>query len=179
MKAMRNLLAGLVLILAASVRSQAQVEASKPFLEGQHSGVKRSLAVAVQDMEKWTKVWRKHDASAPVPHVDFTKENVVAVFLGETQTAGIKVAIVVQQDPLDSNRLNAFYREIETQKDFSAQVQCAPYAMVKVPRADTIDVEPDAPARAPEYVAPAASKYDGTKVEALLQGSQNPSFDGN
>ncbi len=176
---MKNLLAGLALILAASASAQVQTPTPKPFLEGQHSGVKQTMAVAVQDEEKWTEIWREHDASAPVPRVDFSKENVVVVFLGLKETAGVKVTIVVQQDPLDSNRLNVFYRESASKKGFAAEVQCAPYAMVKVPRADTIDIEKDSVVSVPERRAPQAPKFDGAKVKALLSGSQNPSFDGN
>jgi hypothetical protein len=178
---MKNLLAGLALTLAASARAQVQTPTPKPFLEGQHSGVKQTMAVAVQDEEKWEEVWRKHDASAPAPKVDFSKESVVVVFLGETPTAGIKVTIIVQQDPLDSNRLNVFYRETVSKKGFSAQVQSEPYAMVKVPRADTIDVERDAPVSIPERrQAPKDQpRYDDSKVKAFLEGAQTPSFDGN
>jgi hypothetical protein len=177
---MKNPLFSLALILLAAA-ARAQVQATpKPFLEGQHSGVKQSMAVAVQDTENWQKVWREHDAAAPVPAVDFTKENVVVVFLGETQTAGIKVTIVVQQDPLDSNRLNVFYREVVSKKGFAAQVQCAPYAMVKVPKADTIDVEKDGVVGVPEnHPAPAAPKFDDTRVHTIVQGLSAPSFDGN
>jgi hypothetical protein len=177
---MKNLLAGLALILAASARAQVQAPAPKPFLEGQHSGVRETRAVAVQDEEKWAEIWREHDASAPEPEVDFSKENVVVVFLGVKQTAGFKITIVVQQDPIDSSRLNVFYRQSVAKKGFTAQVECAPYAMVKVPRAETIDIEKDSVVSTPERVAaPATPKYDGTKVRALLQGSQNPKFDGN
>lgn len=174
---MKKLLAGLLLILAASAR--AQQAAPKPFLEGQHSGVKESKAVAVQDEAKWKEIWREHDASAPAPEIDFSKENVVVVFVGRTPTAGVKVTIVVQQDPLDPNRLNVFYRETIVKKGFSAQVQSEPYAMVKVPRAGTIDVEKDVPVSIPER-RPGADRqpqYDDTRVKALIE--RMPSFDGN
>jgi len=115
--------------------------------------------------------------------VDFTKQNVVVVFLGQTETAGVKVTIVVQQDPLDSSRINVFYRQTVIKKGFAAQVECQPYAMVKVPRTVTIDVEADAPVSIPEgkTTPPAAPKYDGTRVKALVDGiqAQPLSFDGN
>jgi hypothetical protein len=149
-------------------------------IEGQHSGVATPLAAAVQDSEKWAQIWREHDASAPVPEVDFSKVSVVVVFLGQTETAGVKVQIVVQQDPLDSTRLNVFYREIVKKGGFAAQVQCTPYAIVKVPRAATIDIEADGVVRVPEHRdAPAAAPHDDTRVHALVQGLENPSFDGN
>jgi hypothetical protein len=176
-KYMKNMLAALALILAVNANAQQQ---SWQRLEGQHSGVKQTLAVAVQDSAKWHEIWREHDASAPVPEVDFTKQSVVVVFLGQTQTAGVKVTVVVQQDPLDSNRLNVFYRQTAVKKGFAAQVQCEPYAMVKVPRAATIDVEADGVMGVPERAAaPVLAKHDDTKVHALINSMETPSFDGN
>ena len=79
-------LAALALLL--SVAASAQVSGSWSKLEGQHSKIAERRAVAVTDAAAWEKVWREHDAAAPVPAVDFTKESVVAVFLGQTRSAG-------------------------------------------------------------------------------------------
>jgi putative transposon-encoded protein len=167
---MKKLLAALALILA--VNASAQQQKPQTLAEGQHSGVKAPLAVAVQDSDKWTEIWKQHDASDPAPAVDFSRNSVVVVFLGQTETAGVKVTIVVQQDPIDSNRLNVFYRRTVTKKGMSAQVECQPFAMVLVPHADTIDVEADAPMSIPERAnAPAAKQADSSKrVKALLDG---------
>ena len=171
---MKNLLAAALLTLAVNASAQ-----TKTWLEGQHSGVKQPMAVAIQDPQKWVEIWREHDASDPVPAVDFTKQSVVVVFLGLTETAGVKVTLVVQQDPLDSNRINVFYRETAIKKGLSALVQCEPYAMVKVPRATVIDIEPDARMSAPERAnPPAAPRLDDKKVHALTQNLVDPSFDG-
>ncbi len=156
----------LILALAAPAFSQCK---TWDHLEGQHSGVKQSMAVAVQDPQKWAEVWRQHDASTPAPEVDFSKESVVA--------------IVVQQDPLDSNRLNVFYRETGGSKaGFAAQVISEPYAIVKVPRAATIDIERDGQVRVPEKrEVPAAPKHDDRKVKALIDSIKvdTLSFDAN
>lgn len=170
---MKNLLAALALI--AAVNANAQVKAAqKTWMEGQHSGVTEPMAVAVQDPAKWEEIWRQHDASgAPAPDVDFSKQNVIVVFLGKTETAGVKVTIVVQQDPIDSSRINVFYRETVIKKGFAAQVECQPYAMVKVPRAATIDVEKDGKVSVPERAnAPAAPKHDDKRVKALMDSIQ-------
>jgi hypothetical protein len=115
--------------------------------------------------------------------VDFTQTNVVVVFLGKTETAGVKVTVVVQQDPIDSGRINVFYRRTAIKKGFSAQVECQPYAMVKVPRAATIDVEADAPVSIPEgkKAAPVVKKQDDKRIKALMDSIkvESLSFDGN
>lgn len=166
---MKKLLAALALILAVNASAQSQ---TKTLAEGQHSGVKEPLAVAVTDCQKWSEIWKRHDASASAPAVDFSRNSVVVVFLGQTETAGVKVTIVVQQDPLDSDRLNVFYRRTVSKKGMSAQVESQPYAMVLVPHAATIDIEADAPVSIPERAAaPKAAQADSAKrVKALLEG---------
>ncbi len=170
---MKNLLALVALLLAASASAQVTAPTPKPFLEGQHSGVKEPMAVAVQDSAKWEEIWRQHDASTPAPQVDFSKQNVVVVFLGQTETAGVKVTIVVQQDPIDSTRINVFYRQTVIKKGFAAQVECQPFAIVKVPRTATIDIEADAPVSIPE----AQESSGGAEVrrhEGQGSGRQRP-----
>lgn len=161
---MRHLLAAAVLILAAAAHAQSWER-----LEGQHSGVRQPMAAAVQTPEKWREIWRQHDASAPLPAVDFSKETVVVVFLGEKVAAGVKVNVVVQKDPIDGGRVNVFYREIVTRSVFSAQVVCQPYAIVKVPRAKTVDIEKDGAVSTPEKSAPPVVKQDSARVHALIE----------
>jgi len=167
---MKNLLAALALILAVNAGAQSQ---TKTLAEGQHSGVKEPMAVAVKDHQKWSEIWKLHaGAQQPEPAVDFSENSVVVVFLGETRTAGVKVTVVVQKDPIDSGRLNVFYRRTVTKKGMSAQVECQPYAMVLVPNAATIDIEADAAVSVPERAsAPTAAQADSAKrVKALLEG---------
>ncbi|MFI5347187.1 MAG: hypothetical protein ACHQ51_12510 [Elusimicrobiota bacterium] len=169
---MKNILSALALILAVSANAQSWER-----LEGQHSGVKDTMAVAVQDPQKWAEIWHRHDAQAPVPEVDFSKESVVVVFAGRTQTAGVTITVTVQKDPLDDNRLNVFYRETVTSKAFSAQVQCEPFAIVKIPRAAVIDVEKDGVVKAPEHIRAPAAKRDERKMKALIESLEVPNFD--
>lgn len=170
---MKKLLAALALVLAVSANAQSWER-----LEGQHSGVKQSMAVAVQDSSKWAEIWRQHDASAPLPEVDFARESVIVVFLGRTETAGVKVEVIVQQNPLDQTRLNVFYREISAKKGFTAQVVCEPYAIVKVPKAAKIDLEKDAVVKNPETIRAPANPRDTRKMKALIDTlSDAPKFD--
>ena len=177
---MKNLLLAAALMTAA-VSASAQVVASRVWdrLEGQHSGIKESTAVAVKDAQQWRELWSRHDSANPAPEVDFSKETVVVVVLGERQSAGSRVEIVVQKDPIDSNRLNVFYREVASaRKSFSAQVQCHPFAIVKVPKAETIDLERDGVMSIPERRSAPAQTLDTRKMRALTEKLESPSFDG-
>ncbi|MDO8757156.1 MAG: hypothetical protein Q7J64_04025, partial [Elusimicrobiota bacterium] len=125
-----------------SVSAPAQV-VSWAKLEGQNSRIAQARTVAVADAASWEKVWKEHSDEA-LPGVDFSKESVVAVFLGETRTAGVKVEIVVQNDMIDSNRLNVFYKEVRSASNpFVAMRICQPFAMVKVRKAAVVSFESD------------------------------------
>ena len=171
---MKTLLAALFLALASSAHAQTW-----RLLQGQHSGVTERRAVVVQTEADWRRLWSEHDAAAPAPEVDFSKESVVAVFGGRTATAGARIVLVVQRDPIDPSRVTVFYRETRVSGGFSAQVECEPFAFVKVERAAVIDVERDAAVRTPERIAPPDSRRDERKMKALIEGFSNPSFDGN
>lgn len=163
-------IAALLLSVSASAQSWTK-------LEGQHSRIGEARAVAVSDAASWEKVWKEHDASAPVPAVNFSQESVVAVFLGETKAAGVKIEIVVQNDQLDANRLNVFYKEVRSaSKGFAAQVVCRPFAMVKVRKAAVVSFEVNGRVSIPENMAAPKNPRDDSKVRALLETL--PSFDG-
>ena len=163
-----------VLILSVSASAQP---ASWDKLEGQHSRIAELRMVAVADKAAWEKIWNEHSAGVPVPTVDFSKENVVAVFLGQTQNAGVKIEIVVQDDMLDANRLNVFYKEIRTAaKPFAAAMLCQPYAMIKVRKVATVSFEANGKASIPEAAKPPKNPRDDAKFRALLE--TQPSFDG-
>jgi hypothetical protein len=165
------------LALALSAAASAQVGAPWNKLEGQHSRISERRAIAVSDEAAWEKVWKEHDAAAPVPAVDFEKENVVAIFLGQTPNAGAKIEIVIQDDMIDSNRLNVFYKEVRSaSKPFSAGMICQPFAMVKIRKAAIVSFEQNARVSIPENIKPPKNPRDGSVVRALLENL--PSFDG-
>lgn len=167
-----------VAALLLSVSAFAQAESWEK-LEGQHSGIRERRAVAVTEQNAWEKVWREHNASIPVPAVDFSKESVVAVFLGETRTAGTKVEVVVQVDAIDNNRLNVFYKEVKpASKPFAATMICQPFAIVKVRKAATVSIEADGKLSIPEKAKAPVNPRDTTKVRALIGTLEIPSFDG-
>ncbi len=163
--------------LLLSVAASAQVVGPWNKLEGQRSSIADRRTVAVSDKAAWEQVWKEHSADAPVPAVDFSKENVVAVFLGETKAAGVKIEIVVQDDMIDANRLNVFYKEIRTAaKPFAAQMICRPFAMVKVRKAAIVSFEVNGRVSIPENMKAPKNPRDDSKVRAMLEAL--PSFDG-
>lgn len=61
---------------------------------GDHSNIDQRREVVVRSQKEWAALWRQHDFEREAPRVDFTKEMVVAVFLGSQTTAGHAVRIV-------------------------------------------------------------------------------------
>lgn len=145
--------------------------------EGQRSGIREARFVGVTDQAAWEKLWREHDASAPVPAVDFSKESVAAVFLGERATGGIKIDLVIQADPLDPARLNAFYKENRSSKGFAITMISHPYLIVKVRKASVIAFEANQRVGVPVTRAP-ENPRDERKVNALIGELAVPAFDG-
>ena len=99
----------------------ATVIAMKPTLpvsfrsvgKGYRSGVRAPLQVVARSHDEWTALWRQHasgdSGSRPPPAIDFEKEVVVALFLGEKPTGGYDVQISRAEQTNDG--LIIYYRE--------------------------------------------------------------------
>ena len=161
-----------VLLLSGAASAQADWRT----IEGQRSGIRVRRLVTIRDSSEWVSVWKAHQPGAPVPAVDFTKEAVVAVFLGETAKAGVKVVVTVQEDKLD-DRLNVFYKEVAPLKAGSAMVMSSPYAIVKVRKAAVVAFEADAKIGVPEQGPPVRNVRDERKVRTLRDTLRAPEFD--
>jgi len=107
--------------------------------QGTSSGVRDARQVLVRDGGTWAALWRQHaadvDPQPPLPEADFSREMIVAFFLGERPTAGYSVEI--RRITLRPDRL--VVRVAVTQPgsdDPVAQVLTQPFHMVKVQRAE-------------------------------------------
>lgn len=168
---MKNALLGLVL-LAAAVPASAWER-----LEGQYSGVRDFHTEAVKDEASWKALWERHAPGQPVPQVEFAQEQVVAVFLGQTLSGGVKVEVAVRPDPLDPARMVVFYKPVKTGGAFGTTVVSHPFVLLKTPRAAAVVFE----ANGRVSVAPRArpeNPLDGRRVGVLLETLAAPSFDG-
>ena len=87
-------------------------------------------AVARSEVE-WTAMWNEHAGNRVRPPVDFSKEMVVAVFLGTRPTAGFSVEIVGARE--EGTALVVSYRETRPQPgNVTAQILTSPYHIVAV-----------------------------------------------
>jgi hypothetical protein len=66
--------------------------------KGSRSGVREPLQMVIRSQAEWDTLWKRHVSIEtnlpPAPAIDFNKEIVIAVFLGEKPTGGYDVEII-------------------------------------------------------------------------------------
>ena len=100
---------------------------------GASSQIHEPSQVVVRTMEEWKALWAAHDPRNPPPHVDFSEDMVLALFLGSRGTAGFRVDIT----GVESSRsgLTVTYAEQRPAPgDITAQMLTFPFVMVALPR---------------------------------------------
>lgn len=102
---------------------------------GQTSGVTSQRTVVVRTGAEWTSLWREHKPGSAPPVVDFTRDMVVAVFLGDRPNSGYSASVDgVSADPAG---LSVIYTEGSTTGScVIAPVVTQPYAIVRVQRVE-------------------------------------------
>ena len=101
-----------VAVVAAAAQS---VPAPRTIDKGDQSNIDDRREVVVRTAAEWQKLWQQHSPDRPMPSVDFSKEMVVGVFLGNRPTAGYGVAVV---KTIDANGvLHVQYRESAPGRD--------------------------------------------------------------
>lgn len=171
---MKNALLALAL-LAAAAPAHAWER-----LDGQYSGVKNFHTQAVADEAAWKELWARHAPGQPVPEVQFDREQVAAVFLGQTLTGGVSVDVTVQPDPLDASRIVVFYKPVnkDSRRGFATTVISHPFAIVKTRRAAAVVFEQNARVSIPEADRKPSNPVDGRRLNILIETLGVPSFDG-
>ena len=101
-------------LAAAERHKKATTQVSvQTIAKGSRSGIREAAQIAVRSQSEWQKLWRQHSststASVPLPVVDFDKEIVAAVFLGERPTGGYSVEISAAE--VTGSLLTVFVKE--------------------------------------------------------------------
>ena len=108
--------------------------------KGDQSNIDDAKQVLVRTEAEWTKLWRQHNPDRPKPAVDFTKEMVVAVFMGSRPNAGFSTAITSAMAA--NGALLVKYKETAPAAGaVSAQILTFPYHIVAIGRAEVKDVK--------------------------------------
>jgi VWFA-related protein len=100
--------------------------------KGGESNIDDAKMAVIRNAADLRKLWQMHAPDKPLPAIDFSKEMVVAVFLGSKPTAGYGVEITGARD--DNGALVVEYHETAPARDaMTAQVLTMPYAIAAVP----------------------------------------------
>ena len=120
----------ITLLLAAILQTSIPMRPIEKGLNSEMDGGRQ--AVARTDAE-WTRVWTLHAGERTKPAVDFSKDIVVALFLGSRPTAGFTVEIVGVRE--EGATLVVSYRETRpTPGSVAAQILTSPFHIVAVPK---------------------------------------------
>lgn len=99
------------------------------------SGITRPQQSVARTAAEWQTLWSQHVLGRPAPVVDFTKQMVVAVFLGSRSSSGYAVQITGVRK--DGNTLVVQWAERKPEPGMmAAQVMTAPSHIATVPRHD-------------------------------------------
>jgi hypothetical protein len=119
-------------ILTFAAMLQAAAPVMKVLDSGQNSAATAARQVVVRSSQEWEGLWPAVSSTRPRPPVDFSKNMVVGVFLGQRPTGGYGVQIVKTRE--DGRTLVVEYRETKPAPGtLSAQVLTAPYVLVEQP----------------------------------------------
>jgi hypothetical protein len=98
---------------------------------GQISWVDSPRQAVARTPPEWAALWRLHAPDRPLPAIDFSKDMVVAIFLGSRPSAGYAVDITGVKDA--NGAVVVQYRETQPPSTVvTAQVITDPYHMVVI-----------------------------------------------
>jgi len=126
----------LIVLLAALLQTpQSSPPAVRTVTKGPMSEIESPRQSAVRSADEWSALWKTHDPGGQMPAIDFSREMVVAVFLGSRPTGGYGVEIVRAVG--NSGTLVVEYRETAPSPDaIAAQILTAPYHLAAIPKHD-------------------------------------------
>jgi hypothetical protein len=107
-------------------------------LKGRYSAVRQRLVLVIRLQAEWETLWHAHSSSAvskqKPPMVDFDREMIVAVFLGERRTGGHSIAIKTVEEEPDTADLKVYYSEVSPPPNSLVTQALTPFHMIKLPR---------------------------------------------
>jgi hypothetical protein len=108
--------------------------------KGDQSHIDDARQVLVRTEAEWTRLWQQHAPDRPRPHVDFSKEMVVGLFMGSRPSAGFSTAVV--SATAGNGALIVRYSEtMPGPRSLSAQMLTSPFHLVAIPKAAVTDVK--------------------------------------
>lgn len=134
----QRLLAASTLVVLA-VAMSAQTGTPRTIEKGDQSSIDAAKQVLVRSDAELRLLWQQHAPDRPMPTIDFTREMLVAVFMGSRPNAGYSTAVV--STTAAAGVLMVRYSETKPSAGaVTAQILTFPYHIVAIPKADVKDV---------------------------------------
>jgi hypothetical protein len=110
---------------------------------GYRSGIREPLQIVVRNQDEWNAIWKRHSSidksPRPAPSIDFNREMVVGIFLGEKSTGGYEVEIL--RGEKQNSSLYFYYREKSPAPGaIVTQVLTQPFHFVKVAKYQNVNI---------------------------------------
>jgi hypothetical protein len=110
-------------------------------VKGARSGVRDPLQIVIRSQAEWDALWKRHVSietnPPPPPAIDFNKQIVIGVFLGEKPTGGYDVEITRAEQ--SDGALVLHYREKSPLPgSIAIQVLTQPFHIIQVVRDDNL-----------------------------------------
>ena len=122
----------LVLSLAAAMQP---AESVRTIEKGAQSNIDSARQAVARNDAELAALWKSHNYDKPAPKVDFSREIVVAVFMGSRPTAGFSVEILSAAER--GGQMVVTYREKAPPADaLTAQVLTSPYHIAAIAKTE-------------------------------------------
>jgi len=117
--------------------AQVEVLSYATLQKGTYSGVTERMAVVVTDEQAWQKLWQQHASRAvpapPAPAVDFSKESVLVVYMGEKNSGGYSIEVTGVQK--ENGKLAVSVRQTSPGPGtMTTMALTQPFHMVRIPK---------------------------------------------
>lgn len=117
--------------------------------QGAYSEYQTANEMVIDNPEEWASVWQQHASGIipppPIPKVDFTDYQIVAVFMGEKHTGGYSVEILTvetessETDDPTSVVIQVNYRQPQP-GDIVQEVITHPHHIIRIPQIPFVQI---------------------------------------
>ena len=129
----------IVMFLANSGTGRADNLPMRKIAKGAMSGVREAKQEVIKTKSDWELFWSKHSvnqsAVTAIPDVDFGKETVVAVIMGQQRTGGFTIEIIGVESEAEKLVIS-IKRSSPPKGAMVIQALTTPFHIVAVPRSD-------------------------------------------
>jgi hypothetical protein len=132
-------LISLLTMMACTTTGYGDSLPMRTIAEGAFSGITQARQEVIKDKAAWRKLWNQHNlkgqAVSKIPEIDFAKEMVLVVTMGQQRTGGYAIEIVKVESAKGRLRISVNHQS-PPPGAMVAEVLTAPFHMVAVAKSE-------------------------------------------